>query len=281
MDDSSPDTSPRRLPAGRRADLAAFVAEAGQVTVGMLAERFDVSIDTVRRDLDELDRLGAIIRTHGGAVSVQDQPRNDRDLDVRLRMQTAEKETIAALAAKLIPDGSVVMINAGTTALALARALHDHRELTIATNNLRIPTILSPKCFRDLYVFGGPVRTVTQATTGPVSFKMATGGDEVEIRCDIALIAVGAVSDSGYSTSNLADASMMNEMMQRASRTAILADSSKIGRRLFAQVAPLAAADYLVTDAPLPAELDSAMQAAGVQVIVPTAAEARAPRSSD
>lgn len=234
-----------------------------------LAERFDVSIDTVRRDLDELDRLGVIIRTHGGAVSVDDQPRNDRELDVRLRMQTAEKETIAGLAAKLVPDGSVIMINAGTTALALARALHDHRDLTIATNNLRIPAILSPKCFRDLYVFGGPVRTVTQATTGPVSFKMATGGGEVDILCDIALIAVGAVSETGYSTSNLGDASMMNEMMKRATRTAILADSSKLGRRLFAQVAPLAAADYLVTDAQPPAEIADALAAAGVQVVVP------------
>jgi len=269
MEETSPDSSPRRLPAGRRADLAAYVAEAGQVTVGMLAERFDVSIDTVRRDLDELDRLGVIIRTHGGAVSVEDRPRNDRELDVRLQMQTAEKEAIAALAAKLVPDGSVIMINAGTTALALARALGNHRDLTIATNNLRIPAMLNPKCFRDLYVFGGPVRTVTQATTGPVSFKMATGGDEVEIQCDIALIAVGAVSESGYSTSNLGDASMMNEMMQRATRTAILADSSKIGRRLFAQVSPLSGADYLVTDAPPPADIAEALGTAGVQVVVP------------
>lgn len=267
--DETAEAAPRRLPAGRRADLAAFVAESGQVTVGMLAERFDVSIDTVRRDLDELDRLGLIIRTHGGAVSVEDQPRNDRELDVRLRMQAAEKEAIAGLAAKLVPDGSVIMINAGTTALALARALGDHRDLTVATNNLRIPATLSPKCFRDLYVFGGSVRTVTQATTGPVSLKSMTGGDEVDIQADIALIAVGAVSDTGYSTSNLGDAAMMNEMMQRASRTVILADSSKIGRRLFAQASPLAAADYLVTDAPPPPDIAEALEAAGVQVVVP------------
>jgi DeoR family fructose operon transcriptional repressor len=267
--DGSAEAAPRRLPAGRRADLAAFVAESGQVTVGMLAERFDVSIDTVRRDLDELDRLGLIIRTHGGAVSVEDQPRNDRELDVRLRMQAAEKETIAGLAAKLVPDGSVIMINAGTTTLALARALGDHRDLTVATNNLRIPGTLSPKCFRDLYVFGGSVRTVTQATTGPVSLKVVTGGDEVDIQADLALIAVGAVSESGYSTSNLGDAAMMNEMMQRATRTAILADSSKLGRRLFAKAAPLAAADYLVTDAPPGPELAEALEAAGVQVVVP------------
>jgi DeoR family fructose operon transcriptional repressor len=87
-------------------------------------------------------------------------------------------------------------------------------------------------------VFGGAVRTITQATTGPVTFAMAAGGRELDIRCDLALVAVGAVDESGYSTSNLGDATMMAEMIDRADRTAVLADSSKLGRRLFAQVAP-------------------------------------------
>jgi DeoR family transcriptional regulator, fructose operon transcriptional repressor len=258
----------RRLPAGRKADLAAFVAESGQVTVGALSEHFGVSIDTVRRDLDQLDREGVLVRTHGGAVSV-DGPRTDRGLDVRLRMQIAEKETIARLAAGLVADGTVVMLNAGTTTLAVARALRDHRELTIATNNLRIPAEISPKALRDLYVFGGAVRTITQATTGPVAFTMTAGGPEVDIQCDLALIAVGAVASTGYSTSNLGDAAMMADMMQRAQRTAILADSSKMGRRLFAQVAGLDRADYLVTDTPPAPDLAAALAQAGVQVITP------------
>lgn len=258
----------RRLPAGRKADLAAFVAESGQVTVAALSEHFGVSIDTVRRDLDQLDREGVVIRTHGGAVSVEGQ-RTDRGLDVRLRMQIAEKEAIAKLAAGLVADGSVIMLNAGTTTLAVANALRDHRELTIATNNLRIPAEISPKVFRDLYVFGGAVRTITQATTGPVAFTMTAGGPEVDIQCDLALIAVGAVADSGYSTSNLGDAAMMADMMQRAQRTAILADSTKMGRRLFAQVATLERADYLVTDTAPPPELADALAEAGVEVVTP------------
>ena len=258
----------RRLPAGRKADLAAFVAASGQVTVAALSEHFGVSIDTVRRDLDQLDREGVLVRTHGGAVSA-DGPRTDRGLDVRLRMQTAEKEAIAKVAAGLVGDGTVIMLNAGTTTLAVAHALREHRELTIATNNLRIPAEISPKAIRDLYVFGGAVRTITQATTGPVAFTMTAGGPEVDIQCDLALIAVGAVATSGYSTSNLGDAAMMADMMQRAQHTAILADSSKLGRRLFAQVAALERADYLVTDAPPPPELADALAHAGVQVLTP------------
>ncbi|MCI1017474.1 DeoR/GlpR transcriptional regulator [Microbacterium sp. C5A9] len=258
----------RRLPAGRKADLAAFVEQAGEVTVGGLAEHFRVSIDTIRRDLDQLDREGVVVRTHGGAVSAEAQLK-DRALDVRLRMQTEEKEKIARLAAGLIDDGAVVMLNAGTTTLALARALRNHRDLTIATNNLRIPAEISPAVFRDLYVFGGAVRAITQATTGPVTFTMTPGGPEVDIRCDLALIAVGAIDAAGFSTSNMGDASMMAEMIQRAERTAILADSSKFGRRLFAQVATLDRADYLVTDAAPTADFAAALAQAEVEVVSP------------
>ena len=88
-------------------------------------------------------------------------------------------------------------------------------------------------------------------------------------RIYLALIAVGAVDEGGYSTSNLGDAAMMSEMIQRAERTAILADSSKLGRRLFAQVAPLERADVLVTDATPPAALANALAQADVDVISP------------
>jgi DeoR family fructose operon transcriptional repressor len=264
------DSRPRRLPAARKAELAGLVSERGEVTVAELAERLGVSIDTIRRDLDELDTEGVLVRTHGGAVSLASIPRTDRGLDVRLHLQAAEKEAIANLAAGLVQDGSVIMINAGTTTLAVARALRNHRDLTIATNNLRIPAEISPKAFRDLYVFGGSVRSITQATTGPVSFSVAPGSAELDIRCDLALIAVGAVSsESGYSTSNLGDAAMMSAMMSRAAKVAILADSSKFERRFFARVADLGEADYLVTDTAPPRELAAALDAAGVEIVTP------------
>ncbi|NTW39476.1 MAG: DeoR/GlpR transcriptional regulator [Cellulomonadaceae bacterium] len=271
----------RRLPAGRKADLAAFVAEAGQVTVARLAERFDVSMDTIRRDLDQLDTDGVLIRTHGGAVSLSAVPRSDTGLDVRARLQTAAKETIGALAASLVEDGSSVMINAGTTTLALVRHLRDHRELTIATNSLRIPAEISPTVFRDLYVFGGGVRLSAQATVGMVGFPVAAGDSELAIHCDLALIGVGAVSEqSGYSTSNLSEAAMISAMVSRASKVAVLADSSKFGRRLFAQIAELGRADYLVTETAPPAGLARELEAQGVTVLLPGAARAVGTRTT-
>jgi DeoR family transcriptional regulator, fructose operon transcriptional repressor len=263
---------PRHLPAGRKAQLAAYVAEAGQVTVGTLAERFGVSIDTIRRDLDQLSAEGVLVRTYGGAVSLSTVSRIDRAVDVRLGLQEAEKEKIAALAASLVDDGSTILINGGTTTLALARHLRHHRDLTIATNNLLVPHALSPSVIRDLYVFGGAVRSITQATIGPVTLR-AAGGAELDIRCDLAFIGVGAVSaDAGYSTSNLGEAGMMREMMSRAARVAILADSSKFGRQLFAQVSELGSADYLITDSSPPADLLDALSESDVQVITPQTA---------
>jgi DeoR family fructose operon transcriptional repressor len=261
----------RHLPAGRKAQLAAYVADTGQVTVAELAERFGVSIDTVRRDLDQLSADGVLVRTYGGAVSLSTVSRTDRAVDQRLTLQEQEKEKIAALAAALVQDGSTIMINGGTTTLALARNLRQHRDLTVATNNLLVPAALPPTAIRDIYVFGGAVRSLTLATIGPVSFR-ANGGADLDIACDLALIGVGAVAaDAGYTTSNLAEGGMMREMISRAARVAILADSSKFGRRLFAQVSDLASADYLITDAMPPPDLRDALAASDVELITPAA----------
>jgi DeoR family glycerol-3-phosphate regulon repressor/DeoR family fructose operon transcriptional repressor len=263
----------RRLPAGRKAQLAAHVAETGEVTVSALAERFGVSIDTIRRDLDQLSADGVVVRTYGGAVSQSTLSRVDRAVDVRLNMEEREKEKIAELAASLVEDGSIVMINGGTTTLAVARNLRNHRDLTVATNNLLVPPALPPTAVRDVYVFGGAVRTLTLATVGPVSFR-AAGGSELDISCDLALIGVGAVSAiAGYTTSNLAEAAMMREMISRATRVAILADSSKFGRRLFAQVAELGGADYLVTDSTPPPDLLDALVESEVELVTPETRE--------
>jgi DeoR family glycerol-3-phosphate regulon repressor/DeoR family fructose operon transcriptional repressor len=259
------------LPAGRKAQLAAFVAEAGQVTVSALSERFGVSIDTIRRDLDQLSEEGILVRTYGGAVSPSTVSRPDPAVDVRMNIQAKEKEAIATVAATLVENSSSVMINGGTTALALARALHHHRDLTVATNNLLIAPAMPSTAIRELYVLGGAVRSLTMATIGPVTLRTANGAD-LDISCDLGFIGIGALSvAAGYTTSNVAEAAMMREMIGRSSRVAILADSSKFDRRLFAQVAELAAADYLITDAAPSGELRDALQRAGVEILTPGA----------
>jgi DeoR family transcriptional regulator, fructose operon transcriptional repressor len=267
-------SGPVRLPAGRKAQIATFVSEHEQVTVAQLAEYFDVSADTVRRDLDQLAADNLVVRTHGGAVSVQAMASTEKRLDIRLELQFEAKERIGVAAAAMIPNNSVVMINAGTTPLALVRALGDHRGLTIATNNLRIPAEIDPGAVSDFYMFGGSVRLNGQVTIGPVRIPQRTGGF-LAVRSDVAVISVGSVTTDGFFTSHAGEAAMMNEMMASAAQVMILADSTKFGTAraepgpaLFAQLAELNAADVLVTDEAPDAELTRALTDAGVEIIV-------------
>jgi DeoR family fructose operon transcriptional repressor len=261
------DEESTQLPASRKAAIVAMVADAGQVTVQALADRLGVSVDTIRRDLDHLDGEGLVLRTRGGAVDPTRMPGLDPGLNSRIQVQPEAKDRIGAIAAGLVNDGDVLIINAGTTALAVARHLRDHRGLTIATNNLRLATEISPKCFRNLYVFGGDTRHGAQATIGPVRFPVSVAGREMDVRCDLAIVSVGGVSATGYSTNNLAEAAMMREMIDCGAKVAILADSSKFQRRNFAQIADLGSADYFVTDAEPPDELTTAFRRAGVEVL--------------
>ncbi|WP_084074862.1 DeoR/GlpR family DNA-binding transcription regulator [Demequina sp. NBRC 110052] len=261
------DAQKPRLPAGRKARLAAAVAEAGQVTVAELAERFQVSVDTIRRDLDRLDADGVVIRTHGGAVSPDALPKPESGLDIRRRVQTSAKDTIGRLAARLVEDDSSLLINGGTTTLAVARSLREHHDLTIATNNLLFASEISPSSYRNLYVFGGMVRDSSQATVGKVSFGGA-GEHAVDVHADLALIAVGgATIEGGFATSNLAEAGVMRDMMDHADKVGILIDSTKFHRKLFATFAALGDVDYVITETEPPEDFTRAFAEAGVEVI--------------
>jgi len=261
-----------RLPAGRKADVAKYVAGHGQVTVAALAEHFAVSPDTIRRDLDQLDSEGVIIRTHGGAMSNSAIPWHDTGLEDRSRLQPDQKEQIGLTAARLVADGNVLFINGGTTTLALVRHLSSRRELIIATNSLRVPAEINAEACRDLYVIGGHVRVSGQVTVGPVVFASSVSGVETDIRVDLALLGVGAVDAGGISTSNLDEAAMLAQMASRARRVAILADSTKLDRRLFATIGTLEIADYLITSTVPKGALGKALADNSVKVLTPAAA---------
>ena len=259
----------KSLPAGRKANLAAYVYKQGQVTVTELAEHLSVSADTIRRDLDELSSENILIRTHGGAISPTLIPKPDSNLDTRTGVQIARKEAIGKAAASLISNNSVVLMNSGTTVLAVVKALSNHTGLTIATNNLHITNELKATSVRALHIFGGTVLLSSEATIGPVTLPTA-GGENLEIECDIALIAVGGVSiDGGYSVSNFAEAAMFREMMKRAKKVAILADATKINIKHFARLSDLSEANYFVTDIDPPKEIKNALIEANVEIILP------------
>ena len=254
------------LPGRRRALLATFVDEHGQATVTELADAFSVSADTVRRDLDLLAKRGAVARTYGGAVTMAGLATTDTSFSDRSLVHRDEKQRIAAAAAMRIADGETVILNGGTTTLAVARALGVRRNLTIVTNHLRVPAALPPGAVRDVYLLGGSCRLASHVTIGPVTFPGTEG-----ISADVAVIGVGGVAArAGLTTTNLQEAQMMAEMIASAQRTIVVADSSKFGRSAFAHITRLDGIEILITDRPPEPDLHDALAAASVELVVAT-----------
>jgi len=252
------------LPAQRRAKLVEYVRGKGHATVAELAEDFAVSMDTIRRDLDLLAERRLLARTHGGAMRPEELATADTTFDSRAAVHHKAKEAIGAAAAKRISDGETLIINGGTTTLAVARSLSAVRDLTVVTNNLRLPAELPAEAVRDLYIIGGTCRIASNVTVGPIAFPGSEG-----ISADTAVIGVGGVSsDAGLSTTNLPEAQMIRQMIDACGRVIVVADSSKFGRRAFVRICGLGRMSVLVTDAQPPEDLAAALTEAEVEVQV-------------
>lgn len=251
------------LPAKRRSEILNLAKKLGQITVTDMSARFEVSLDTIRRDLDILADQGHLDRTYGGAIPRAVLAAADFPYDQRMNTQMSAKHRIGAAAAQLILDGETLLINGGSTTVAFAVCLAERKGLKIVTNNLLLPSVVPQQAVRNLYVLGGEVRTDAGITVGPIGFFGAE-----KIRADTAVIGIGGIGPEGCSTSDLAEAAMMAEMMAAARRTILVADASKFGRHAFAGIAPLAAFNVLVTDAPPPEELAQALAAANVEVVL-------------
>lgn len=252
------------LPANRRAQLAQVVRERGQATVTELAAAFDVSHDTVRRDLDYLASQGVLARTHGGAVTTNGLTTADMPFARRAATASGAKRRIGQAAREFASDHATLLFNGGTTTIQVAASLGGFRDLTLVTNNLRLPAVVPQEALREVYIIGGLYRAESQVTIGAVGFPGMKG-----IGVDTAFIGVGGISESGgLSTTNVAEARMMYEMIEAARRVVVVCDSRKFGRNAFVHIAGLEAVSALVTDEAPPGPLRDALAAAGVHVVV-------------
>ncbi len=265
-------------PARRRAELLEFLRDRGQASIHELASEFGVSEDTVRRDVETLASHGSVERTHGGVtISPDDRLNAVIPFGKRIDAQAAAKDEIARAAASLIEEGQSVIIYGGTTTLALAKYLAQKRGLTVVTNNLPLPQELYTRGARDIYVLGGSYQPRSQVTVGPVALSDGAGTPR-SIHADWAIIGVGGVSEDGTVwTSSLPEAGMMHAMMDCATRTLLLADSTKFGRQEFAEVAGFSADTTLITDKRPSQDLLDRAAEAGADVII--TAELGAPAS--
>lgn len=249
----------------RQQAMAQLVAARGRLSVNLLAEEYDVTTETVRRDLSALERMGLVRRVHGGAVPASSLTVIESALADRDSANTGQKERIARAALALLPPaGSTVLIDAGSTTNRFASLLpRDHR-LTVITHAVPIAARLAGNPQIELHLLPGRVRSTTQAAVGAETVAALS-----ELRADAVFLGTNGVSvDHGLSTPDRDEAATKRAMVASARQVVVLADASKVGAESPVRFARLEDVDVLVTDDAVDDEERQALVDAGLEVVV-------------
>jgi DeoR family fructose operon transcriptional repressor len=235
----------------------------GRVEVAALATSLDVTQETIRRDLDRLERQGLLRRVHGGAI-----PTGRLDFEPGLGQRdataAAEKAAIARAAAALLPRRGTILIDAGTTTARLAALLPDDADLTVVTNALPIATSLAARSGIVVQLVGGRVRGRTLAAVDAWAVDTLN-----RLNVDVAVIGTNGFSvERGLTTPDASEAGVKTAMVAAGRRVIALADSSKYGTDHLARFAELRDVDVLVTDVGLAPQHVTAIGQQGPDVVI-------------
>lgn len=253
----------------RRRQIAAMTAVEGRVHVTELAAQFNVTAETIRRDLAVLNGEGMLQRVHGGAVATQSFLTTEVPLDTRFRAATGAKAGIARAALKFLPTqaGGGIFLDSGTTVNALAHLIASQPEAAtwpVVTNSLPTALDLSNAGLSHVQLLGGTVRAITQAVVGDTALRTLA-----LMRADVAFIGTNALTvDHGLSTADAQEAAVKSSMVTNARKVVVLCDSTKLGNDYLVSFAPLDAVDAVVTDLAAPQSLVAALNESGIEVVL-------------
>jgi DeoR family fructose operon transcriptional repressor len=253
------------LPVERHRAITDAVTAAGVVSTEALVALLAVSAETVRRDLAVLEERGDIRRVHGGAATAATRGSEEPSFTVRSTAERDAKATLARVAVELLRNGQTVVIDIGTTAVEVARAIpHDFRG-TVATPSLLVATELADRPGIELLVCGGRVRG------GDLS--CANGHAKAffaDLYADIAFLGSGGVAaDVGLTDFHLDEVEVKTTIIANSAHSYVLADSSKLGRVSPHRVCALSALDGIITDSTVPDDLSRAIADAGGIIVSP------------
>ena len=245
----------------RRRAILEIVNREGRVLVLDLANRFETSQVTVRKDLEALHTQGLIHRTHGGALPAREAALEDPTLREKEKLHHEEKVRIAAAAARRVQEGQVVILDSGTTTTEIARALRTVQKLTIVTNAVNIAAELSGTAV-DVILTGGTLRKNSFSLVGPIAEETLH-----RLSADLLFLGVdGFDVHYGLSTPNLLEAKVNKVMVEVAKRTVAVCDSSKFGRRSLSLIVPPPALHEVVTDRGVPKSDLRVLKRVGIEV---------------
>lgn len=249
----------------RQQAIADLLSLRGRLSVAELAAEYDVTTETVRRDLSLLERAGIVRRVHGGAVPAEALTVLEAKVDDRDRARASEKERIARAALELLPrTGGSILLDAGTTTARLAALLPRDLALTVITNAVPIAARLAGMANIELHLLPGRVRSTTLAAVGESTVDALR-----VIRTDVAFLGSnGLTVGHGFSTPDPSEAAAKRAMVRAAQKAVVLLDSSKVGREHTVRFAELADVDVVVTDDGIsPRDLDE-LTHADLEVVV-------------
>jgi DeoR/GlpR family transcriptional regulator of sugar metabolism len=248
------------LAAQRRSYLLEKLQRDGRVVAKTVAAELGLSEDSIRRDLRDLADEGLCLRVYGGALPVSPAV---ADYGTRTGMAQDSKQRVAAAAAALIRDGGSVILDGGTTALAVARAIPSDLSCTVITHSPTVAAALVAHPAVEVFVIGGRLFKHSAVASGAAAAEAAA-----QVSADLFFLGVtGVHGDVGLTTGDADEAAMKRLLSSRAAETYVLASTEKIGTASAFQVVSLAAVAGIITDAPEGDQTVAALRKRGIPVV--------------
>lgn len=247
----------------RKKKIMHLLEKEGKVQVRALAEKLEVSDETIRRDLERLDRDGVLRKVYGGAIKMVKQ-QGELPFDKKTMLQWKEKTAISKKAAQLVEDGDIVFIGNGTTPIEMVRFLSDKKDITLITPSLPA-LLLAMEVFTGRIIFiGGEFERNQKYTSGPLAEGMIR-----YLKANKAFIAAGGIaSENGITDYDLDGSDISRKMMERADETVILADHTKFGKTAFAYICGLSDISLLITNQECPVEWRTLLESKGINLLI-------------
>lgn len=250
-------------PNPRQTRLLEKVRTHGSASIESLALQLQVTLQTVRRDVQRLSEAGLVARFHGGVRLPQSTTENIAYRQ-RQALNAREKTRIAKAIANRVPNGCSLFLNIGTTMEAVARELMQHSGLSIITNNLNVASILSDNMGCEVIVSGGVVRGIDRGIVGEMTVEFIR-----QFKVDIGLIGISGIETDGTLRDfDYREVQVARAIIQHSRQVWLAADHSKFNRPAMVQVAPLEDIDMLFTDIPLSDAFPDLMARANVECVV-------------
>jgi len=250
-------------PNPRQADLLDAVRAQGAMSVEALAERFGVTLQTVRRDVKLLAEAGLLARFHGG-VRVPSSTTENIAYRQRQALHAEGKQRLARVCAQAVPSACSLLINIGTTTECVARELLQHRGLRVITNNLNVAATLSDNADCEVIVAGGVVRGRDRGIVGEATVDFIR-----QFRVDIGLIGISGIEvDGTLRDFDYREVKVARAIIEASREVWLVADQSKFNRPAMVELARFDHLDRLFTDAPPPEPFPELLSEAGVELVV-------------